>query len=233
MSTQSPEQGEHMTESLGAGRVVSVNVGIPREFTLKGKRHVSAIWKEPVESRVLLEGVNVEGDDQADRESHGGPDQAVYAYALEDYEWWEQELGIELVPGTFGENLTLTGMEVNGALVGEQWEVGETVLEAAQPRFPCFKLGHRMGDPTFPRRFRAAARWGTYLRIIDEGTIAAGDTVTIIRRPDHAVTVDLIGEIYHGDQARAPELLAAPQLPEYWRDWVRTAGTKAEREASG
>ncbi|HZK50850.1 MAG TPA: MOSC domain-containing protein, partial [Actinomycetota bacterium] len=106
-------------------RVVSVNVGTPREFTLDGKRKTSAIWKEPVEGRVAAEGVNLAGDDQADRKNHGGPDQAIYAYALEDYEWWSGELGKDLAPGTFGENLTLAGVEVNDALVGERWRVSD------------------------------------------------------------------------------------------------------------
>ncbi|MGH2698631.1 MAG: MOSC domain-containing protein, partial [Actinomycetota bacterium] len=99
-------------------RVVSVNVGTPKEFMLDGRRKTSAIWKHPVEGRVAARGVNLDGDDQADRKHHGGPDQAVYAYALEDYEWWFVELGRELAPGTFGENLTLAGVEVNDALVG-------------------------------------------------------------------------------------------------------------------
>src|SRR5680860_670691 len=187
-------------------RVVSVNVGTVREFTLDGKRKTSAIWKEPVEGRVAAEGVNLAGDDQADRKNHGGPDQAIYAYALEDYEWWSGELGKDLAPGTFGENLTLAGVEVNDALVGERWRVGDTVLEVAQPRLPCYKLANRMGDRAFARRFKAAGRWGAYLRIVEEGTIGAGDPVAVLSRPDHRVTVNLIADVYHGDHARASEL---------------------------
>jgi MOSC domain-containing protein YiiM len=209
-------------------RVVSVNVGRPREFTLKGKRHTSAIWKEPVEGRLAVRGVNIEGDDQANRKAHGGPDKAIYAYALEDYAWWSGELGTDIAPGTFGDNLTLEGLDLNGALVGERWRVGNSVLEVAQPRTPCYKLATRMDDPAFARRFSAAARWGTYLRIVEEGDVAAGDPVAVLSRPDHSVTVGLIGQIYEEDHSRASELLAAPQLPDIWRSWALNAERRAK-----
>lgn len=215
----------------GSGRVVSVNVGTPREFTLNGRRHTSAIWKEPVEGRLAVTGVNIAGDDQANRKAHGGPDKAIYAYALEDYDWWSGELGTELGPGTFGDNLTLSGIAVNQALVGERWRVGATVLEVAQPRLPCFKLGNRMGDRAFPQRFAAASRWGAYLRIVEEGDVGKGDPVTVLSRPDHSVTVDLVARIYEDDHSRASELLAAPQLPDSWRDWALRAGRQVRPSA--
>ena len=205
------------------GRVVSVNVGKPRKFTINGKPHTSAIWKEPVQGRLAVRGVNIEGDDQANRKVHGGPDKAIYAYALEDYDWWSAELGRPLAPGTFGENLTLARLDVNGALVGERWRVGNTVLEVAQPRLPCYKLANRMDDRTFARRFAAASRWGAYLRIIEEGDVAAGDPVELLSRPEHSVTVDLIARIYEDDHSRASELLAALELPESWRSWAMNA----------
>jgi MOSC domain-containing protein YiiM len=212
-------------------RVVSVNIGGPREFTINGRSDASAIWKEPIQGRLAVRGVNIEGDDQADRKNHGGPDKAVYAYALEDYDWWSVELGKTIAPGTFGDNLTLAGLDVNGALVGERWRVGNTVLEVAQPRLPCYKLANRMGDRTFARRFAAASRWGAYLRIIEEGDVAAGDPIDVLSRPDHTVTVDLIARIYEDDHSRAGELLAAPQLPESWRSWALNAERRAN--ASG
>ena len=122
---------------------------------------VTSIWKSPVEGRLPVRGVNVEGDDQADRTVHGGPDKAVYSYGAEDTEWWEAELGRPLGPGAFGENLTVRGMPVSGALIGERWRIGTVLLEVAQPRVPCYKLGVRMGDRLFPKKFarrRAAGR---------------------------------------------------------------------------
>ena len=135
------------------GTVVAVNVGVPRPVELGGRTIWTAIWKSPVEGRVPLRGVNLRGDDQADRSVHGGPDKAVYAYGAEDTEWWEAELGRSLGPGAFGENLTVRGLPVSEAVIGERWAAGSTLLEVAQPRLPCFKLGLRMGDPLFPKRF--------------------------------------------------------------------------------
>src|SRR4029079_17647984 len=132
-----------------SGVVVSVNVGLPRTVEWFGRQVTTAIWKEPVADAVAVRGVNLAGDDQADRRVHGGVDKAVYAYATEDYEWWAKQLGTALAPGTFGENLTVAGVHLGSRVVGEQWRVGTARLEVAQPRLPCFKLGIRMGDASF------------------------------------------------------------------------------------
>ena len=135
-----------------------------------GRHQVStAIWKAPVEGRIAVRGVNLDGDDQADRSVHGGPDKAVYAYSIEDTRAWEAELGRELEPAAFGENLTTEGLDVSGAVLGERWRIGTTLLEVAQPRLPCFKLALRMNEPSFVKRFAQASRPGAYLRIIEEG----------------------------------------------------------------
>src|SRR3954465_2533090 len=123
------------------GVVESVNVGVPRPVQVGDHTVWTAIWKSPVEGRVPLRGVNLRGDDQADRTVHGGPDKAVYAYGSEDTAWWSEQLPRQLEPGTFGENLTTRGVDVSGAVIGERWAVGSTVLEVCQPRLPCFKLG--------------------------------------------------------------------------------------------
>ena len=131
--------------------------------------------------RIAARGVNVEGDEQADREAHGGPDKALYAYAVEDLRWWEEELARSLPFGQFGENVTTEGIAVNDALVGERWEIGSTVLEVSEPRVPCWRLGVRMDDSLFARRFTEALRPGTYLRIIVEGDLGAGDEIRVTR----------------------------------------------------
>ena len=155
------------------GRVVSVNVGLPREIEWLGRRATTSIWKEPVEGRVEVAGVNLAGDDQADRNFHGGPDKAVYAYAREDYAWWAEELARPVEDATFGENLTLEGLDVCAAVIGERWSIGSTLLEVAGPRTPCWKLGARMNDPEFPVWFAAAGRPGAYLRIVEEGALGS------------------------------------------------------------
>jgi MOSC domain-containing protein YiiM len=211
-----------------AGVVVSVNVGTPREVPWRGQTVRTAIWKRPVPGRVKVRGVNVDGDDQGNREVHGGFDKALYSYAAEDYEWWEVELGRELAPGTFGDNLTVRGIDVSGAEVGERWRVGGTLLEVSQPRTPCFKLGIRMGSQRFPRRFAAARRPGAYLRILAEGEVAAGDPVEVVHRPGHGLTVAEVSRIYHDDHAAAARLLQVPELAGDWRQWAERFAPAAD-----
>ena len=175
-------------------RVVSVNVGRPRVVGWHGRQVETAIWKEPVAGRVAVRGENLIGDGQADRRVHGGRDKAVYSYAIEDYEWWSERLGRPLEPGTFGENLTVRGVDLSATEIGSRWRVGSACLEVTQPRFPCFKLGIRMGDAGFVQEFEQAARFGAYLRILEEGDVGAGDEVVVepTARPD-APTIRDVG----------------------------------------
>ncbi len=145
----------------------------------------------------------------------------MYAYAIEDGRWWEKELGRPLEYGEFGENLTTDGIDVNGALVGERWEVGSTVLEVSEPRVPCWRLGVRMEDKLFPRRFTEAGRPGTYLRIVVEGELGAGDEIRVIERPDHDLTIGDVFRIYTVARDEVDRLLSVPQLSEAWRHWAQ------------
>jgi MOSC domain-containing protein YiiM len=172
---------------------------------------MSAIFKQPVEGRVRVAGVNLAGDDQADRTVHGGPEKAVYAYAREDIDWWENIHG-DLANGCFGENLTTQGLDISGAIIGERWQVGSTVLEICQPRLPCSKLGIRFGDLRMVKAFAKASRPGGYLRIIEEGELGVGDEVTILSRPDHGVTLAMCSDAALKDPSLAPLVLQAPQL---------------------
>jgi len=200
--------------------VLSVNVGGIRQFDYHGRPAVSAIWKAPVTGPVAARGVNLEGDDQADREVHGGPDKAVYAYAIEDTRWWAEELGRSLEYGEFGENLTTEGIEVTNALIGERWEIGSTVLEVSEPRVPCWRLAVRMEDNGFPRRFTQAIRPGAYLRIAVEGTLASGDEIRVVQRPDHDLTIGDVFRIFTRDRGEAERLLNVPQLSSSWGQWA-------------
>lgn len=218
--------------------VVSVNVGRPRTVEWRGRTVTTAIWKFPVAGPVPLAGVNLDGDDQADRRVHGGPDKAVYAYATEDYAWWATAWpdgpraggpdgpgpggrdgpgpGGPYEPGTFGENLTTTGLDLTAAAIGDRWHVGDAVLEVAGPRQPCFKLGIRMGDDRFPDRFEEAGRPGAYLRIVQPGTVRAGDAVRVEpTAPPHIRVGDLV-------RPEPPEELLAlvagdARVPANWR----------------
>lgn len=203
-----------------AKRVLSVNVGGIKTVLAGGEQVTTGIWKSPVEGRVALRGVNFVGDDQADRTVHGGPDKAVYAYAREDYDWWTATAGFETPPGLFGENLTTIGISLVNAVVGEQWRVGSALLEVAQPRLPCYKLGIRMGDPRFLRRFMQAGRMGAYFRIVEEGDIGAGDAIDIVSQPAHGITLADMREALD-DPELAARLVAVPRLPSFWQ---RVAG---------
>jgi len=215
-----------------AGIVEAVSVGVPRPVELDGDTVWTAIWKRPVEGRVPLRGVNLRGDDQADRTVHGGPDKAVYAYGAEDTEWWEAELGRPLGPGAFGENLTTRGLPVSEAVIGERWAVGSTLLEVAQPRLPCFKLGLRMGDPRFLKRFAAAARPGAYLRVIREGDLGAGDAIEVVSRPAHGVTSALVSRALLSEPRLLSVAQQATELPGALRAWMQSrSARKAARRA--
>jgi MOSC domain-containing protein YiiM len=206
--------------ALARGRLVSVNVGLPRTVAWHAASVTSSIWKRPVSHRVPVRGVNLDGDDQADRRVHGGPDKAVYAYGADDYRAWQADLRRPLEPGTFGENLTIDGLNVSGALIGERWQIGSTILEVCQPRVPCYKLGIRMDDAEFPRRFGAAERPGAYLRIVQEGALGVGDDVSVIHRPQHGLTVALVARAYHADHTLAPRLLEVAELSDSWHAWA-------------
>ena len=213
-------EGEDLV-ATSAGRVLSVSVGAIREFEFSGRPAKSAIWKSPAAGRISAEGVNLDGDDQSDRKAHGGPDKAVYAYAVEDARWWELKIGRSFAYGEFGENLTTEGIEVNDALVGERWEIRTTVLEVSEPRIPCWRLGVRMKDPIFPRRFAEAMRPGAYLRIVVEGSVGAGDEIRVAERPSHELTIQDVSRIYTRDRDEVERLLAVPQMSGSWRRWAK------------
>jgi MOSC domain-containing protein YiiM len=215
-----------------AGNVLSVNVGTPRAFDYNGRPARSAIWKSPALGRIAARGVNLAGDDQADRKAHGGPDKAVYAYAVEDARWWEQQIGRALAPGEFGENLTTEGIDPNQAIIGERWQIGTTVLEVSEPRIPCWRLGVRMNDKVFPRRFTEALRPGAYLRIVVEGELGAGDEIRVVERPNHDLTVRDVFRIYIKDYREADRLLAVPQMSEAWRRWAHDMVQQTKDQAA-
>ena len=209
---------------IKGGSVASVNVGAARTVRWRGKTITTGIFKSPTEGRIAIRGVNFVGDDQADRESHGGVTRSAYAYAMEDYAWWKGELGRELPPGQFGENLTLRDVAVNGALIGERWRVGSALLQVTAPRVPCFKLGMKMDDPAFVKRFAVALRPGAYLSVLEPGEVGSEDLVAIVSRPNHAMSIEEMVRIYLFQQERIPELVDVPELPDNWREWAQRHG---------
>jgi len=215
---------------VSGGVVVSVNVGLPREVEWHGRTVTTGIYKAPVTGRVPIEGINVAGDRQADRRVHGGPTKAVYAYAGEDYDWWAAELGRPLDPGSFGDNLTLRGVDLATVVVGETWRIGTAVLRVSEPRFPCFKLGMRMGDAAFVDRFGAARRFGSYFAIDEPGTVAAGDAAERLSVPDDRFTIgDWIAASEDGDPDGLRRLVEHALVSDSWRDHARKTLARAGR----
>ena len=203
-------------------KVLSVNVGLPRTVEWKGRSVTTGIFKEPVDGRVAVCYLNLEGDRQADLSVHGGPDKAVYAYPAEHYAYWRRELpGMELPLGMFGENLTIEGLREDEVNVGDTFRVGTAELVATQPRMPCYKLGIRFGRADMVRRFLASGRSGVYFAVQREGDVGAGDAVHPLGRDPRGVSICAVTRLYVRE-TDDPELLrraiAVPALPEGWRE---------------
>jgi MOSC domain-containing protein YiiM len=173
----------------------------------------TGIDKRPANGPVRT-GANVlVGDTICDHADHGGPDQAVYAYAREDATWWAGQLGREVTPGAFGENFSTSGLDVTGAVIGERWAIGSAVFEVSCPRIPCRTFAGFWDVPRLIKWFTAAGRPGAYLRIHQSGTVRAGAEITIVHRPAHGVTIAETFRALTGDRTLVPRLLQAPELP--------------------
>ena len=211
-------------------QLISVNVGLPREVTWKGRTVSTGIFKEPVSERVMVRSLNLDGDRQADLTVHGGVDKAVYVYPFEHYDYWRSELpDTELTPGIFGENFTVTGFKEEELNIGDRFQIGTVELMVTQPRLPCFKLGIRFGRPDMVKRFLASRRTGFYFRVLQEGEVVAGDTLELVSRDDNNITVADITQLYTHEQNN-PELIhRAAQLealPESWRNYFQQQSSR-------
>lgn len=169
-------------------RIESINVGLAETIAVGERPLETGIFKHPVSGPVRVTTEGLVGDAILDTKHHGGVDQAVYAYSLDDYDWWAEQSDREFFPGLFGENLTIRGLPTD-MLVGDRLLIGEVVLEATAPRIPCNTFAARMGDPGFGLRFRKAERPGIYFRVLNEGEVCAGDAVTAVETAEHDVTI--------------------------------------------
>ena len=196
--------------------VISVNVGQPREASWAEIGRTS-IEKHPVAGPVAVRALGLEGDQVSDTRHHGGLDQALYAFAREDLDWWAGELGVAILDGQFGENLTTRGIDVNEAEIGERWQIGDVLLEVRSIRTPCNDFKNWMGrsgydNTAWVKRFAQVARPGPYLRVLAEGTVRAGDELAVIHVPGHGVTVSTMFRALNGDPTLLPMLLDVPDL---------------------
>jgi MOSC domain-containing protein YiiM len=206
-------------------KLLSVNVGLPREIEWQGKLVRTSIFKSPVPGNIRVSALNLAGDEQSDLSVHGGVHKAVYVYPFEHYEFWHQEIpGLELKWGAFGENFTSEGWLEGAVHVGDRFRIGSAEFVITQPRLPCYKLGIRFGRPDIVKRFLRSGRSGFYLAVIQEGQVKSGDSIELLAPDAQEITVSEILELYTTDAAnhdllrRSSELSA---LPEYWRDHFR------------
>lgn len=199
------------------GRVVSVNAGRAAGAGWAGRLGRTAIDKRPASGPVAIRPLGLSGDEQADTDNHGGPDQAVYVYAREDLDWWGRRLGRELRDGMFGENITSAGIDVTGALMGERWRLGTAVVEVTTPRIPCSVFRGWMAERGWVKQFAGARRPGAYLRVIGPGAVAAGDAVELLARPFASVTMaEAMDAYYTRDPGLIMRILRIPGHPAKW-----------------
>jgi len=204
--------------------IVAISLSGIRQLEHQGRQTQTGICKEPVTSPVYVSSEGIEGDAQADRENHGGADKAVYAYAVENYRYWEQELGRTLAYGQFGENLAVSGMTDDSVHIGDIFRIGLIEFQVTQPRVPCFKLGMRMEDSTFVGRFHGSGRVGFYLRVLKEGPIKPGDSIERLHTDPGQLTIrDAMLALNKNpkQQEIIARALNIPALSEAWRESLR------------
>ena len=214
-------------------KVISVNVGQPREIFHEGRMIRTGIFKRPIEGRVRVTALNLEGDEQADLTVHGGPSKAIYVYPAEHYEFWRKELPeVSFSWGMFGENLTTEGLLEKEINVGDRLCLGSVELMVTEPRLPCYKLNLKFGRDDMVKRFLKSRRTGFYCAVAREGEIGAGDEIEFLNRDESKMTVADITRIYAFDRNDAHTLrraVALQALPENWRDYFRDRLAKATR----
>jgi MOSC domain-containing protein YiiM len=206
-------------------KVISVNVGLPREVAWNGGNVMTAIFKKPVRGPVLVERLDLVGDKQADLSVHGGPYKAVYGYPMEHYAYWRSELPDDELPwGMFGENLTTEGLRESAVRIGDRFRVGTAELLVTQPRVPCYKLAIRFGRPEMVKRFLASRRTGFYFSVAQEGEIDSGDSIELVARDKNSLTVADIIRAYafeKNDRETLQRAVELEALPESWRSYFK------------
>ncbi len=206
-------------------QVISVNVGQPREVVWKGQTVETGIFKEAVEGRIAVQRLNLEGDRQADLTVHGGLDKAIYAYPAEHYSFWREQFPeMELPWGMFGENLTVTGLLEDTVHIGDHFQVGSAKLMVTQPRLPCYKLGIKFGREDMLKQFLRSGMTGFYFAVLEEGEVAAGDSISLLHGDEHQIKVADIVRLYRQDKYNLDlmrRVVAVEALPEEWRDYFQ------------
>ncbi|MCH7979030.1 MAG: MOSC domain-containing protein [Acidobacteria bacterium] len=218
-------------------KLLAVSVSMGKEVPYMDKTVTTGIFNEPVSGRVMLRTLNLDGDRQIDLRGHGGPYKAVYVYTMENYEHWKRELGrTDFQIPQFGENFTVEGMTEDKIHVGDVFRVGDALVEVTQPRVPCYRLGIKMGDPKFPKRFLQSCLVGFYLRVLEEGAVGAGDNIEMVRQDPEAMSVRKVCHLYYFDPKNLEECKRAIRIAALspgWREGflerLQKAGITVER----
>ena len=204
-------------------KILSINVSLPEEIDFEGQKVTTGIFKEPIEGRIMLRTLNLDGDKQADLTVHGGPDKAVYAYPIEHYEFWRKVYpNMEMPNGMFGENFTIEGLMEIDVNVGDIFRIGSSKVVATQPRMPCYKLGVKFGRMDVLKKFLASGRSGIYFKVLEEGEVGAGDSIIQIKRDINQVGISDIVRLYARDREDIKMMRRAVKveaLPEGWKDY--------------
>ncbi|HKS39876.1 MAG TPA: MOSC domain-containing protein [Blastocatellia bacterium] len=206
-------------------KIISLNVGLPREIVYKDRSIVTGIFKEPVEGRIRARRLNLDGDRQADLRVHGGAEKAVYAYPSEHYDYWRAELPDMKLPwGMFGENFTVEGLDEKKVNIGDRFRIGDALFMVTQPRMPCYKLAAKFERDDMIKRFLRSRRTGFYFSVIEEGEVGAGDAIELVSKDENNITVTNITQLYVGkgkDQDLLRRAAVLEALPASWRDYFR------------
>ncbi len=206
-------------------KILSLNVGLPREVTWQGKTVTTGIFKEAVKGPLMLRRLNLDGDQQADLTVHGGVSKAVYAYPSEHYDYWRTELpGVDLPWGMFGENLTTDGLLEETVYIGDRFRIGDAEVMVTEPRMPCYKLGIKFGRTDVIKRFLVSRRSGFYFAVVQEGTVGVGDAIELIGREQREISVSDITRLYgfeRDDVKTMRRAIEIEALPENWKGYFQ------------
>ena len=215
-------------------KILSINVSLPEEIDFEGQKVTTGIFKEPIEGRIMLRTLNLDGDKQADLTVHGGPDKAVYAYPIEHYEFWRKVYpDMEMPNGMFGENFTIEGLMESEVSVGDAFEIGSSKVIATQPRMPCYKLGVKFGRMDVLKKFLASGRSGIYFKVLEEGEVGAGDSIVRIKNDTNRVGIGDIVRLYASDREDIKTMLRAVKveaLPEGWKHYFYEQIRRVEKK---
>ncbi|MFT4412373.1 MOSC domain-containing protein [Fredinandcohnia humi] len=211
-------------------KVVSVNVSKVITDTYKKKELQTGIYKKPIQEKVYVSSLQITGDEQADLVNHGGVDKVICAYPYDHYPFWSKELGMELKPGAFGENFTIEGLTEDQVHIGDIFGIGEVEVQVSQPRQPCFKVGHKLGNEQLPVLIQNTGFSGYYFRVLKEGYIVPGDCLQLLKKHPKKITISFVNQIKYQDkynQEALETLVNLQELSEGWRDSFRNRLIKA------